>query len=256
MSTALTITSDGELLPLRLALEHAGPRACLSHLTAARLLGIEVVDDPGTQHVTVPRNRSRCRMEGWAVVRSDVEPADRVEEDGLRATGAVRTVADLARTQPTEIALASADSAVRLGLCEAEELRRRLTSTLGQGAAGVRAVGHLLDPLSGSVLESLLRHLLVTAGLPYPRTQYRIADADGDEIARVDFCWPERRLVVEADGFAFHSDRAAYRRDRTRANQLTRLGWRVLRFSWEDVRSRPDYVVGLVRACLATSVAA
>ena len=33
-------------------------------------------------------------------------------------------------------------------------------------------------------------------------------------------------------------------------NELERLGWRVLRFSWEDVTQHPDHVVGLVRGCL------
>jgi very-short-patch-repair endonuclease len=55
---------------------------------------------------------------------------------------------------------------------------------------------------------------------------------------------------VEADGFAFHADRLAYRRDRERQNQLERLGWRVLRFTWEDVRGRPEHVVALIRDCL------
>lgn len=60
---------------------------------------------------------------------------------------------------------------------------------------------------------------------------------------------------MEADGYAYHSDRAAYRRDRERLNQLERLGWRVLRFTWEDVRGRPDHVVALVRECLAAAAA-
>jgi very-short-patch-repair endonuclease len=71
----------------------------------------------------------------------------------------------------------------------------------------------------------------------------------------VDFCWPEHRLVVEADGFAFHADRGSYRRDRERQNDLERLGWRVLRFTWEDVQGRPEYVVALVRGCLETAAA-
>ena len=70
-----------------------------------------------------------------------------------------------------------------------------------------------------------------------------------------DFACADARLVVEADGFAFHSDRAAYRKDRERLNALERLGWRVLRFTWEDVRGRPAYVVGLVHGCLADAAA-
>ena len=70
----------------------------------------------------------------------------------------------------------------------------------------------------------------------------------------MDFCWPSQRLVVEADGFAYHSSRDDYRRDRRRMNELERLGWRVLRFSWEDVTQRPDYVTTLVGACLRRGV--
>jgi very-short-patch-repair endonuclease len=34
-------------------------------------------------------------------------------------------------------------------------------------------------------------------------------------------------------------------------NQLALLGWRVLRFTWEDVVNRPEHVVGTIRGCLA-----
>ncbi|TAL20866.1 MAG: DUF559 domain-containing protein, partial [Frankiales bacterium] len=68
--------------------------------------------------------------------------------------------------------------------------------------------------------------------------------------ARVDFAWPDERLVVEVDGFAFHADRASYRNDRRRTNELVLAGWRVLRFSWEDVVGSPDVVVDQVRRAL------
>ncbi len=66
----------------------------------------------------------------------------------------------------------------------------------------------------------------------------------------MDFAWPEQRLLVEVDGFAFHADRSRYRSDRRRTNALVLAGWRVLRFSWEDVVHRPDVVVAQVRAAL------
>ena len=47
-----------------------------------------------------------------------------------------------------------------------------------------------------------------------------VADEDGGFVARVDFCWPAATLIVEADGFAQHSDRSAYRRDRQRLTAL------------------------------------
>ena len=243
-----------DLAVLQEALRRAGPRSLLSHEPAAEVLGIELLE-PATRRLTVPRNRSRLTMPGWRVVRADVPEDERVAEDDLRCTSALRTVLDLARVLPASEALVAADSALRSRLVPAEELVRRLLTSEGRGAARLREVGRLIDPACGSVLESLLRWVLHEAGVPAPRTQHKIWDEHGVEVARVDFCWPGHRLVVEADGFAFHSDRASYRRDRERGNELVRLGWRVLRFTFEDVRQRPGHVVSLVRQCLGSSPA-
>jgi len=56
----------------------------------------------------------------------------------------------------------------------------------------------------------------------------------------------ERRLVVEAESHSFHSRRGALRRDCRRYTKLVLLGWRVLRFAWEDVMFEQGYV----RECL------
>jgi very-short-patch-repair endonuclease len=70
-------------------------------------------------------------------------------------------------------------------------------------------------------------------------------------VARVALAYPTARLLVEADGYEFHRERADYRRDRRRANAFCRLDWSLLRFSWEDMRHDPDYVVAAVRYELA-----
>ena len=112
-----------------------------------------------------------------------------------------------------------------------------------------------MDAASGSVLESLARVLLAVAGLGPPQTQLSLYTADGLLIGRVDFAWQAAKLVVETDGFAFHADRQSYRQDRRRGNALLVAGWRVLRFSWEDVVLRPDEVVACVRAALSDALA-
>jgi hypothetical protein len=235
------------------ALRLLGPQAVLSHETAARLHGIPLLDDDGTQRVTVPRKRHGRGVPGWLVQRADVPEIDVVGRQGLRCTGAVRTLADLTRVLPHPAAVCALDSALRERVVTPPDLLP-LHRAMGRGARAVRSAIAASDPGSGSVLESLLRVLLAQAGLPAPLTQYRVLD-HGDEVARVDFCWPAARLVVEADGYAFHSSRDDYRRDRRRMNELERLGWRVLRFSWEDVTQRPDHVVGLVRACMRPGLA-
>jgi hypothetical protein len=227
------------------------PGAVLSHESAARVLRIELVEDSGVQRLTVPRNRSRVALEGWDVRRAPLSDADLARTtSGLVLTGPTRTVVDLARVLPRARAVAAADSALRKGIVTVAALSTTLRAGRGPGASQLCAVAALLDPLSGSVLESLLRVLLVEAGMAPPLRQHEVR-AGGFLVGRVDFCWPAHRLVVEADGFEHHSDREDYRRDRQRLNQLVSLGWRVLRFSWEDVVHRPAYVVALVRTCLS-----
>lgn len=235
------------------ALQQAGKGALLSHESAARLLGIELVE-VGEDRLTVPRHRSRLTVPGWLVARADVPASERELVDELPCASALRTVVDLSRALPFDQAVVAADSAIRRELVASDELTIRLSTARGRHAAASRAVAAALDPLAGSVLESLLRITLVAAGLR-PVSQHVITDRHESFVARVDFCWPQERLVVEADGFAFHSDRVAYRRDRDRLNALERLGWRVLRFTWEDVRGRPEHVIALIQDCLAAAAA-
>lgn len=57
---------------------------------------------------------------------------------------------------------------------------------------------------------------------------------------------------MECESYEWHGDRAGFRKDVRRYTLLTASGWVVLRFTWEDVMLRPDWV----RAVLARTVAA
>ena len=59
----------------------------------------------------------------------------------------------------------------------------------------------------------------------------------------LDFAWPAQRLIVEIDGREWHTGRDAFQRDRRRQNALIDAGWRVIRFTVDDVRLFPDYVI-------------
>lgn len=43
------------------------------------------------------------------------------------------------------------------------------------------------------------------------------------------------------------------RNDQTRENDAGALGWRVLRFDWDDVNKRPEYVLQMLRTALRPS---
>ena len=119
----------------------------------------------------------------------------------------------------------------------------------GPGHAALTAVleEHRLmgTQLTRSVLEDRFLVLCARHGLPRPRTNLHVGPHE------VDACWPARRLAVELDGWARHKDRVAFQRDRTKANDLQRAGWRVLRFTHDDVVRRPAATAAAIEALLA-----
>jgi hypothetical protein len=68
---------------------------------------------------------------------------------------------------------------------------------------------------------------------------------------RADLADRRRRIVVEADSFEWHGNRAALRRDCRRYDELVRAGWVVLRFSWEDVMFDSSWVMAVIRDVVA-----
>ena len=96
-----------------------------------------------------------------------------------------------------------------------------------------------------SVLEELVLVLCDDNGLPRPNVNCSI------EGKVRDFYWPEWRLVVEADSYAWHRSPSALNDDRERDVALTLAGYRTLRFTWEQVTRRPGYVRRALRAVLA-----
>lgn len=132
------------------------------------------------------------------------------------------------------------------------ELLRRTLDRLGgpgrRGAGVLRVLVDERDPATAptqSVLEDALRRVLRAAGLPEPVRQYEVAGG------RLDFAYPQLRLGIEADSRIWHGGRSDVQRNTDKANRLVAHGWRVLHFTWSDVRRHPAYVVDCVTAQLA-----
>ncbi|HBH59209.1 MAG TPA: hypothetical protein DDY41_13985, partial [Arthrobacter bacterium] len=99
------------------------------------------------------------------------------------------------------------------------------------------------DGLSESVPEISARLLFESAGLQF-RRQVQISG-----VGRVDFLidgW----LIVEINGFQFHSSRAAWRKDMTRSNIAQTQGHAVLSYAPEQIWNSPDMVLQEIRAVL------
>jgi hypothetical protein len=70
--------------------------------------------------------------------------------------------------------------------------------------------------------------------------------------AEADFLWRDACLIVEVDGRDVHTTRHAFEHDRRRDQRLALLGWRVVRYTWRQVRYEAADVAATLRALLAT----
>jgi len=66
-----------------------------------------------------------------------------------------------------------------------------------------------------------------------------------------DVVFEEIRLLVEVDGFAFHTDHERYQEDRLRQNEFAVAGWTVLRFTWWTLTQEPERAVQDIQATIA-----
>lgn len=64
--------------------------------------------------------------------------------------------------------------------------------------------------------------------------QVTVEPVDGRKF-RLDFANERLKVAVEIDGYEFHSDRNAFRKDRSRDRDLTGAGWTVLRIAASEV---------------------
>jgi very-short-patch-repair endonuclease len=118
----------------------------------------------------------------------------------------------------------------------APALRRLLDALEGVGAADLR-----------SMLEVLLLQLSDDHQLPEP-----VANAQVEGFT-VDFYWPDKRLVIEADSYTYHSMPSAFERDRERDQQLILAGYTVVRFTYHQVTRKRKAVASRVRRLLRGS---
>jgi very-short-patch-repair endonuclease len=69
---------------------------------------------------------------------------------------------------------------------------------------------------------------------------------------RVDFLVPNKKVVVELYGYAYHSGKEKQTQDAQRERYLQKLGYQVVRFTGQDVHRNVDKCVDDVLAILAT----
>jgi very-short-patch-repair endonuclease len=224
----------------------ASCRGVLSHSSAALAHGLGLVFPPDAVHVTAARGARPALPKTVVLHRSHLEPG---ELDG-QLTSMVRTVMDCCASLPFREALAVADAAAQR--IDVDDLLRA-ADVPTRGRARRMKVMAAVDARSANAFESALRGSLIEGGMRLT-PQVTIATAAGE--FRVDLADERRRTAVEADSHAWHGSRSALSRDCRRYDELVRAGWRVLRFSWEQVMFDEDWVVEVVRGVLGRRRAA
>lgn len=202
----------------------------MSHLSAAALLGI-VQPQAGKIHVTVPPGRYP-RRPGIAIHRRALTAHDVTRREGIPITRAAATLIDIAAGKLSDAGLErSVNEADRLDLIDPERLRT--AAAPGKRRRGAPRLRKLLDrrtfALTDSELERRFLPIARRAGLPEPETGKRPCGF------KVDFLWPDLRLIVETDGLRYHRTPVQQARDHKRDQRHLAGGYATLRFSHSQV---------------------
>lgn len=217
-----------------------GPEAVLSHRAAAAIWDLGPWPT-GLIDVTVPGRRKPRR--GVRLHRAAVE---RVVEEGFPVTTPTRTLVDLAGVLPLGRLRDAFERAERLRLLDAKEVGEEMRGR--RGAKNVRTIlAEWADPEpTKSELEQAWRNLCRKHGIPLPSQNVVLLGYE------VDAFWPPN-LVVELDSWEFHRTRRAFEADRRRAAALEAAGYRVLRFTWRQVKREPEVLAAAIRSGCPTA---
>ena len=102
-----------------------------------------------------------------------------------------------------------------------------------------------------------LAQQLADLGCPPATRELRFAEADTGRRWRFDLAWPDYYVALEVEGGIWkrtrtrHLHPSGFLGDLVKYNEAARLGWRVLRCSWDDAERETATLAKLVLATLA-----
>jgi hypothetical protein len=203
----------------------AGDGAVLSHASAAALWQF-LRPIPGPVHVTVGAAVHRKPRPGLRIHRSrSLTRGEITQRHGIAVTTPARTIEDIRDEVEPYL--------FRRALRQAE-------------LAGHR-VPHLgRVKRTRSDLELLFLAFCDDHGLPRPLVNRRVHGH------RVDFFWPEQRLVVETDSWEYHRGSVAFEEDHERDLELRAHGITMRRYTGDQLEAAPRAIAADLRAALAS----
>ncbi|MEC4614858.1 DUF559 domain-containing protein [Tsukamurella tyrosinosolvens] len=198
---------------------------------------------PDIVAVTVPRSSRRSPTLPFSTVvsRRDLLPADLEVVRGLTVTTAPLSMLEAAAEDGSVLL----DRSLQEGLVTVDSLSAAMKRNVGRhGIAEARRLFEVVSGDAESEAERRFQNLLELHHITGWRAQLPFG------VYTVDFAFPEQRVAVEIDGWAFHrtADRAAS--DARKQNRLTLAGWRVLRFGWHHIDGDGEAVITDVLAAV------
>ena len=195
-------------------------------------------------HVVAERLRG-TKLDGIERHRHLVDPADRHVHRGVPVTSLPLTLIDCAGMLDD---LELRRTIERVPAIDARTMRRCLDRYPGRpGRARIDDVLRAYEDRTRSYLEREFLKLCRQHGLPKPAVN------QGIEGKERDFSWPDRRLIVETDGHAFHLTREQRAEDNARDLSARKAGWTVQRFTYEAVVLTPAQTAADVQDLLRVS---
>lgn len=219
-----------------------GPDAVLSHRSASAIWGF-LEHAPDEVDITVVgrdcghKPGIRHRRVGQL---GDVDVAVRSR---LPLTAPARTLLDLGSILGQRAFRRAVNEALVARLVTEDDLQQVLERCRRRrGAPRLRQL--LADgrgrALTRSEAERRLLDALTARGVSMPETNIKIGRYE------VDLLWRVERVVVEVDGYAFHSTRLSFERDRLRDAELQAQGLAVVRVTWRQIVDTPAATVARI----------
>jgi hypothetical protein len=217
------LTTEMRFDAARLALP---PRAIGSHQLAAEILDL-IVPRASKPQFWLPESAKGSAYPGIRPHWCQDKP-DSVIVHGRVVTTAAKTFIDLATQLRVLDLVVFGDSAVRRGWTTPEELVAMSRERGRRHILRARWAAALVRPGVDSRPETLLRLLLVLAGLPEPETGLAVSDSHGGWVATPDLSYPLLKIAIEYDGLHHFNERSQRVRDVARNANLIGDGWKVI----------------------------
>jgi hypothetical protein len=200
----------------------------------------------------VPSSGTRVHS-GIRVHRTQtLDSVDARRHRGIRVTAPARTLLDLASVldhQRLRRAIRQAQSLRLVNLRQLVDVLNRLAPR--RGTRSLRRIIATGPAPTRTELEDAVLDLMLRGGLAHPDVTVPLVL--GGRRVIPDFRWPEQRLVVEADGAAWHENRLARGDDAERQALLEAHGEQVLRVTWDQAVARQQQTLARLRAAGAPS---